>query len=73
MGLIDDAEGFVNDTVAGVTGILGGALSGLTHALKSGAADGGVDPTKKTFTAAWAAANAVAATALMQAGWTQAG
>lgn len=73
MGLLDDAEGLINDVALGVTGVIGGALAGLSHALKSGAADGGVDATAKTFTAAWAAANAVAATALMQQGWKQVG
>jgi hypothetical protein len=73
MGLLDDVEGLLNDTVTGVTGVIGGALSGLSAALKTGATTGGVDAVKKTFTAAWAAQNSVAAAALIQQGWTQVG
>lgn len=73
MGILDDVEGLLNHTVNGVVGVIGGALSGLSEALKTGAATGGVDATKKTFTAAWASQNTVAAAALMQQGWTQVG
>lgn len=73
MGIIDDAESLVNHAILGVVGVVGGALGGLTYALKSGAADGGIDASNKTYTGAWGASNPIAAAALAQQGWKQVG